>query len=466
MAGEAAPLVEDQNLLDNLARQAMQLGHDVVAVSGFLDTLDLSTKAQLQMINRARSAATDLTDANSEIRHTADRLVQSVSATIKAVDQSSDRILQNSKSGTQIAEWVQTVDTRMGAISETLNSMKASAGQIAEIALQVNILAINAKIEAARAGEAGRGFAVVAEEINALSRKTATATEGIRTAISGLGSAILDLRAEAEGVAQRASETLSQTAEIDRALKDIGQHVRQGDIAVKEIGQMAQGIQQANDSFTPIFSAVIENSSATAEQIHTARQQVHGLIDLSEGMVQHSVELGAATDDSPMIDLVKTSAGQLGILMSKAVETGAISMANLFDMRYTPIANSNPEQVLAPFTHLTDRLFPGVQEAALAKDDRIVFCAAVDRNGYLPTHNKKFSALQGQDPVWNAANCRNRRMFNDRVGLSAGRSTAQFLMQIYRRDMGGGSYVMMKDVSAPIFVNGRHWGGLRLAYRF
>ena len=57
-------------------------------------------------------------------------------------------------------------------------------------------------------------------------------------------------------------------------------------------------------------------------------------------------------------------------------------------------------------------------------------------------------------------------MFNDRVGLSAGRSTAQFLMQIYRRDMGGGSYVMMKDVSAPIFVNGRHWGGLRLAYRF
>lgn len=466
MAGEAAPLVEDQNLLDNLARQAMQLGHDVVAVSGFLDTLDLSTKAQLQMINRARSAATDLTDANSEIRHTADRLVQSVSATIKAVDQSSDRILQNSKSGTQIAEWVQTVDTRMGAISETLNSMKASAGQIAEIALQVNILAINAKIEAARAGEAGRGFAVVAEEINALSRKTATATEGIRTAISGLGSAILDLRAEAEGVAQRASETLSQTAEIDRALKDIGQHVRQGDIAVKEIGQMAQGIQQANDSFAPIFSAVIENSSATAEQIHTARQQVHGLIDLSEGMVQHSVELGAATDDSPMIDLVKTSAGQLGILMSKAVETGAISMANLFDMRYTPIANSNPEQVLAPFTHLTDRLFPGVQEAALAKDDRIVFCAAVDRNGYLPTHNKKFSALQGQDPVWNAANCRNRRMFNDRVGLSAGRSTAQFLMQIYRRDMGGGSYVMMKDVSAPIFVNGRHWGGLRLAYRF
>jgi methyl-accepting chemotaxis protein len=31
--------------------------------------------------------------------------------------------------------------------------------------------------------------------------------------------------------------------------------------------------------------------------------------------------------------------------------------------------------------------------------------------------------------------------------------------------MGGGTFVMMKDLSAPILVNGRHWGGLRLAYR-
>jgi methyl-accepting chemotaxis protein len=31
--------------------------------------------------------------------------------------------------------------------------------------------------------------------------------------------------------------------------------------------------------------------------------------------------------------------------------------------------------------------------------------------------------------------------------------------------MGGGQFAMMKDVSAPIRVQGRHWGGLRLAYR-
>jgi len=31
--------------------------------------------------------------------------------------------------------------------------------------------------------------------------------------------------------------------------------------------------------------------------------------------------------------------------------------------------------------------------------------------------------------------------------------------------MGAGELVMMKDLSGPIFVKGRHWGGLRLGYR-
>jgi methyl-accepting chemotaxis protein len=101
----------------------------------------------------------------------------------------------------------------------------------------------------------------------------------------------------------------------------------------------------------------------------------------------------------------------------------------------------------------------------LALDPRIVCCAAVDRNGFLPTHNRKFSQPQGGDVTWNTANCRNRRLFNDRVGLAAGRSTKKFLMQSYRRDMGGGQFVAMKDVSAPINVAGRHWGGLRIAYK-
>ena len=61
---------------------------------------------------------------------------------------------------------------------------------------------------------------------------------------------------------------------------------------------------------------------------------------------------------------------------------------------------------------------------------------------------------------------RNRRIFNDSTGLASGRNQRPFLLQTYRRDMGGGSFVVMKEVAAPITVNGRHWGGLRLAFKF
>ena len=161
-----------------------------------------------------------------------------------------------------------------------------------------------------------------------------------------------------------------------------------------------------------------------------------------------------------------SAAREISELLEDAVRTGAISVEDLFDDQYAPMAGTNPQQFMTRFLSLTDRLLPDVQERMLKLSPKVVFCAAVDRNGYLPTHNLKFSKPQGGDPVWNAANSRNRRIFNDRTGLAAGRNQRRFLLQTYRRDMGGGNFALMKDLSAPIKVDGRHWGGLRLAYQF
>jgi methyl-accepting chemotaxis protein len=147
------------------------------------------------------------------------------------------------------------------------------------------------------------------------------------------------------------------------------------------------------------------------------------------------------------------------------VAAGRIGMEALFSTEYPPIPGTNPQQFMPPFVRLTDAVLPPILEGALRLGEHVVFCAAVNRDGFLPTHNAKFSQPQGPDPARNAAVSRNRRFFDDRVGLGAGRSTAPFLIQAYRRDMGGGSFVTMKDISAPITVQGRHWGGLRIGYR-
>jgi methyl-accepting chemotaxis protein len=172
------------------------------------------------------------------------------------------------------------------------------------------------------------------------------------------------------------------------------------------------------------------------------------------------------TVDTPYITAVTRAAARISAAIDAAIARGETTAEQFFDQRLRPIDGTDPVQLLAPFTATTDRLFTPIQEELLTLADNIVFCAAVDKRGYLPTHNRKFSHPQRRgDTAFNAANSRNRRIFDDRVGLSAGRNTDDFLLQAYRRDMGNGSFAMMKDVSAPIWVAGRHWGGLRLAYR-
>ncbi len=96
----------------------------------------------------------------------------------------------------------------------------------------------------------------------------------------------------------------------------------------------------------------------------------------------------------------------------------------------------------------------------------MVFCAAVDRNGYLPVHNRKYSFPQRPgEVVWNTVNSRNRRIFDDRAGLVAARNVRPYIIQVYARDMGNDVTVMMKEIDAPIRVSGKHWGGFRSAYK-
>jgi methyl-accepting chemotaxis protein len=153
-------------------------------------------------------------------------------------------------------------------------------------------------------------------------------------------------------------------------------------------------------------------------------------------------------------------------IFNEGVARGAISVDDLFDESYVEIAGSNPVQVRTKILDWADRALPDFQDALLATDKRMAFCAAIDRNGYLPVHNSIYSKPQrAGDVAFNTANSRNRRIFNDPAGLAAGRNVRAYLIQSYARDMGNGVTVMMREIDVPIRVQGRYWGGFRMAYK-
>jgi methyl-accepting chemotaxis protein len=349
---------------------------------------------------------------------------------------------------------VEQVAHDVAAVSGVLGQVFSAAEGISHIAFQTRIVAFNAAVEAKRVGDAGRGFAVVADAVKDLARQVEEASKLIMGTVRDLGKRVETLSGDIRDAGAGGNRDTIQGA--FRAL-----HAR-----IDAVARCAQGNTTICNEVSGSVESLSRELEHTGRSLERAKGRVEELLGLSEKLIELTVDSGLETEDTPYIELAIETAQKVGRLFEQAVEQGEISLADLFDEDYKPILGTNPQQYTTRFLKFTDRVLPPIQEPMLQFSPKVVYCAAVDRNTFLPTHNRKFARPQGKDPVWNAANCRNRRIFTDRTGRAAGRNRRRFLLQSYRRDMGGGQFALMKDLSAPIWVKGQLWGNFRIAYRF
>lgn len=133
----------------------------------------------------------------------------------------------------------------------------------------------------------------------------------------------------------------------------------------------------------------------------------------------------------------------------------------LFSALYYPVPKTDPPKFTTDWDRLADRDIQGIEEAVLGKSAAIVYAVMVDKHGYLPTHNVRYSQPLTGNLANDLVNNRTKRIFNDRTGIAAARSKASYFIQRYQRDTGE----VMADLSVPVVVRGEHWGAVRLGYR-
>lgn len=426
--------LDARTLITGISREASTLGRDAAEVRGAIDDAIKAAGAQAQQVQVLGRQLGEITQGQHAI-------VKETDAGAQAVERARSAI--------------HTVGGEVSGIVSTLRDVSQAAGQITKIALQTRLVAFNASVEAKRAGEAGRGFSVVADAVRELASKVDESSRNIMETVGQLDARIEALAREI----QRRDDGQPQGA-VHQALDELVQGVGRINAAAARSQEMCGGLDRR-------MGEIERDMLGTNATLSSTMQRTEAFLRVSERLIEVTAACGIETADSRFIGAAQDAAGRISALLAQAVQEGRTTMDELFDEQYAAIPGTEPQQHLTRFAKVADRLFPAVQESMLGFDPQVVFCIAADRNGYIACHNQKYNhAQRAGDVVWNTANCRNRRIFNDRTGLASARNTKPFLLQTYRRDMGGGQFVLLKEAAAPITVNGRHWGGLRLAYRF
>lgn len=432
------PAVDLERVVGGIAQRASGIGKESADLNGLIDDLAAMSGKQADTFKALADEIGAMVKANHDIEAVTKASTESVRRARRTVEQIGQGVI---------------------AVTDNLSEVADAANEITQIALQTRLVAFNASVEAKRAGEAGRGFAVVADAVRELAAKVEQSSKLIMSTVTQLDTRIKALADDIQSKENREKAGDGKNETFDAAVSEVER-------GVAEIADAAQNNLASCAGVLDSVRGLSDQVANTAAALQNARKRTEGFLSLSESLIEMAAESGVRTDDTPFIEAGIEAGKRIAALLENGVRSGALSMADLFDEHYQPIPGTNPEQFMAKCTPYCDKVLPEVLENLLTLSPKVVFSVATDRKGYIPTHNRKFSKPQGSDPLWNQANSRNRRFFVGRTELAAINNRKPFLLQTYRRDMGGGHFVVMKDLSIPLFINGKHWGALRIGYQF
>ena len=423
------PNVPTARLANTISESASTIAIGSATISYFLDKLGAVFSTQVNNLHSIVDKVKLLESGNHHLLTETQSAEEQLKQADEKTQKSNELLKQVLVEQQTLSEQIELSQTQLSELKHSTEAIGSIVSVINTLADQTNMLALNAAIEAARAGDQGRGFAVVADEVRELAKKTTDATQGIDEMLKKINS---NSQASFDSVERIVASNHSMSEKINEA----------GDL----VDGTSSLSSDASESLQNVLSTLSEHNRSSAEiseHIDVLYTQTSGLTsDLTEAS-ERSMTLSGETESifkhvqifspdnriSEIKAIALDSAKRIGDTLEQAIQGDRISESALFNFNYKPVPNTEPQKYQTEFDSLTDRLFPEIQEPILHNNADIIFAGAVDKNGYFPTHNKKYAQALTGDYEKDVKFSRSKRIFDDRTGKRCASNRDEFLLQ-------------------------------------
>ena len=244
-----------QNILSNIIKQILN-----------------STNAMENASKNVSAGSVDLSNRTEKQRDDLKMITETMANTLEVIDKTTNDIaVTNDKIQilTDSSEHCYNLSKESMVLMEDITKATAEISNITkmidDIAMQTNILALNASVEAARAGDQGKGFAVVAAEVRNLAQTSQASVKSITTIVNNS--------------LEKINEGNNKIKETMDALEDITNKAKESSYIVS---QMVESSTEQDASAREVQSAVNSVDISAEQNTDLVRTNADIVVDMEK----------------------------------------------------------------------------------------------------------------------------------------------------------------------------------------